>query len=204
MNHLRVDLILESERRSTSPVSLRFLLRAAAMAALVIIALLGVFFLVKVKTTQMRKSNLTAEWARIEPRLKDVRELQRGVDRNQEILGEVQGWNRARIPWHQHLADLQKIVPETIQIASLRVSDQLLMIGKSAALAYNVRLEGRAEGRNPREDVDTLLRLVKNGEGFSGMVEGASVEEGSFRVAPDAKDHRLFAIAVKYKARSLQ
>lgn len=201
MNDLRVDVILESEQRSTSPVDIKTVAKIVA-ASLLALLVAGIGYSIwGAKSAQRRKNDIESEWtvrSRLAARIRqDTSDLHLYTD----IRSEIEGWEKARILWHRHLADFQALVPKSIQITSFVVDEQIPVAGKGATRNFTLNLQGRAEGDNPRSIVDGFLESLRRGAGFSNMVDSASVVKID-TVPGDERPHRIFTIAVKYRPRS--
>jgi len=197
VKNLRVDLILETEMRSPSPISLKLAVRAVGFSLLAAIILGTLAFVLQVRRIKNEKIRLQTEFVRLEPKQQKVKDFQKENGGNQKLLDEIIGWNKARICWSQHMADFRAIVPENIQITSFRIDET----NPGTTRAFQLALMGRAEGENPTGLVDSLLTALQKGAGFSNLV--ASVAVQSIATIPgDNKPHRLFTIDVRYVARS--
>lgn len=201
MNSLRVDVILETELRSASPVDVKFIAKTVGGLLLALLAGGVVYYVWGARTAERRLADIKGEWettSRVEQR---VRQDKNDLRLLTEIVAEIEGWKNSRILWHQHLADFQALVPPNIQITSFQLEEQVPMMGKNAARVFSLNLQGRAEGDNPRRTVDGFLDALRHGSGFSNLVEKANVV--MFDTVPGAKMNlRVFTISIKYKPRS--
>jgi len=201
VNNLRVDVILESEQRSTSPVDIKTVARIA-VGSLLALLVIGILYSVwGAKSAQRRKIDFETEWAARSKLAARIRQDTNDLYQYTDIHNEVAGWEKSRILWHQHLADFQALVPPNIQITSFLVDEQVPVAGKVATRNFTLNLQGRAEGENPRSIVDGFLAALRHGAGFSNMVESASVVKID-TVPGDERPHRVFTISVKYRPRS--
>lgn len=203
MNSLRVDVILESEQRSSSPVSIKSGLKI--VGGLVIALFIGsvLFYVVRVKSAEKRLVDITAEWEMTGKVATRVKQEQQDLQGLTDIQNEIEGWTRARLLWHKHLADFQAIVPPTIQITSFQVDEQNPMAGAGknahATRVFSLNLQGRAEGENPGQTVDNFLSALRSGPGFSNLVTDVGIKVDT--VPGDKTNHRVFTMNVKYVAR---
>jgi len=204
MDNLRVDVLLETERRSTSPVSLKFLARIVGGAAASIVAVVIVVLFIKAHQAKKELGALQTEWAKTEKQHLKVQKYQTAFRNDKAILDEIEGWRACRMSWREQLDAFQQIVPDTIQLTALRIGESLQLVGNTAALLFSMDIAGRARGSSPRQDVSNLERRLLRSPGFVEVVESAEVRPGSFTKdpAPDAEPHhRVFAIGVKFKPR---
>ena len=131
MKSLRVDVILESEQRSTSPVNLKFI--GQIVGGLVLVLLIGgvSYYVLGARSVKQQLDALTEEWGKTSKVLDRVRQDQKDLRWLTDIYTEIDGWEKARVLWHQHLADFQALVPPNIQITSFSADDQIPMIGRT-------------------------------------------------------------------------
>lgn len=204
MDNLRVDVMLETERRSTSPVSMKFLARAVGTAALLIVAAIIVVLFIRSQQAKNELSALRTEWEKADKQYQKVKKFQTAFKNDKAVLDEIDGWCACRLSWRDQLDAFQQIVPETIQLTSLRIGESLQLVDGTAALLFSMDIQGRARGSSPRQDVSNLERRLLHAPGFVDVVESAEVRPGSFMEdkTPGAeRHHRVFAIDVKFKPR---
>lgn len=201
MNSLRVDLILESERRSASPVSIKAVVKI--VGGLVITLVVGgvLLYVLGAQSAKRQLSGIEQEWNQTSKTEARIRQDQKDLAWLSDVQAEIEGWKKARMLWHQHLADFQALVPPNIQITSFIVDEQMPMSGNTSYRSFTLNLLGRAEGENPRATVDSFLTSLRRGAGFSNLVEKAEVLKID-TVPLDKTNHRVFTIRVNYKARS--
>ena len=203
MNSLRVDVILESEQRSSSPVSVKFVLQIAGGLIIALLVMGVLFYVVRVKSAERKLIDLTAEWERTGKVATKAKQDQKDLQWLTDIQNEIESWTRARLLWHKHLEDFQAIVPSTIQITSFQVDEQNPMAGAGrnahATRVFTLNLQGRAEGENPGKTVDNFLSALRTGPGFSNLVTEVDVKVDT--IAGDRTNHRVFIMNVKYLAR---
>ncbi|MEI6971442.1 MAG: hypothetical protein WCL44_07965 [bacterium] len=205
MNSLRVDIILESERRSASPVSLKAAAKIIGGLVLTLLVAGVLIYIINAQSAKRRRADIEQDWERTSKIEARIRGDQKDLDWLNDVHAEIEGWKQARMLWHQHLADFQALVPPNIQITSFQVDEQIPTTGTGARLtsmrAFTLNLQGRAEGDNPRGAVDGFLTALRQGAGFSNLVEEAKVLKIDTNPL-DKTNHRIFTILVKYKARS--
>lgn len=203
MNNLRVDVILESEQRSASPVGIKVVGRIAGIGLGAVVLMLILSFVVRVTYARSERDGLKKNWDSLSPILEKVKEYQGEVRANKDLLDGIKGWNRSRMSWHGHLSDFQNTVPGEIQITSLQASEQVLMQGSTPALVVMMDLRGIAVGRDPESAVKAVERLgsvMKSASGFSNLVENTDIE--SCDEVPGEQNQRTFRMKAKYLPRS--
>lgn len=187
MKDLHIDLILPTERRSASPISLKLIGRIVVVV--VVVLAVGTM----VAGVQKVKSDL----ARIEAELAPAKASQAKADALIKKLGdftamqeEVKSWSVGRVDWPGRLKAIREIVPADIQLNVLGVNDRI----GTAAWVGDMEVRGRGEGEDPKKDVDDLVNGFKKCTNF---VESAKVMD--FKADPDRPKHRLFSAVVTLK-----
>lgn len=206
--NLRVDLILESEQRSASPISVKSALRISYITIPLILLL--VFFCSFMSNASLKRdlSKLEAEWAETEPRREESLKLISDFQVSRDIRQELNGFDNSSIEWNQHLLGLMREVPRDIQLQKLRINQSLQLVDGTPARMFNMTLNGKAIGPNAAESVMTLQERMEGSESFAGVIREAEVPEGSFQAITENgivhQYNRVFQINCKYKARKFE
>lgn len=196
-----INLIKDSERRSASPVHVRFILRlAGALLPSLALIWLSLGFM---QSRQLHTKLIWAEeeWSAIEPRFKAAMELQRDLVRVRDIESEINGWRNARHSWVPVLQALRETVPETIQMTMLQSEERLQLDGSTPVRTFNLKIWGRARGAFPDADVQSLRNAVSEHPILGNLIHQASIPRGSFGVDPatDAdRAHRVFQLHAEF------
>lgn len=126
--NLRVNLLKEAEQRYQGPVSIRFLLRTGGIG-------LGVLLLIFVALSMhgqfMLKRNLKAakeEWVRLGPRYDEITKRQALLANYKGLLDELNAWGPTNAHMHEMLLELQKTVPESVQLLQLNIGADWVFI----------------------------------------------------------------------------
>ncbi len=160
--NLQVDLLLDSERRSASVLNPMALARIAAIT-------LPVLLLIVVGTTVVRLMLLNNELAMVEdqwdgvaPKQKQATQMQVQYITTQDMWNELSGWGEARLLWHILLTDIQKLIPRSIHLETLNISQDMPLIeGKTAARAFRLFMRGRATGPTSERDIPALRESLE-------------------------------------------
>ncbi len=203
MNSLRIDLILEHEQRSTSPVSVKFVLKTLGGLIAAILILVGISFFITVRAKEATLSGIVADLDAAKPQQAMARKQRAAMAKSQAVLEEIEGWQKSRMPWQEHFVHFQKAVPANIELTYLRIEGTTPSRG-GAARAFTLTIRGVTRGQRPESDVARLIRQLTTSEGLAGVITSAKVTPGSFKEdsSPDAKPYwRQFAISAVYKPR---
>lgn len=223
MMKLRVNLLKEGETRYQGPVSLRFLVRAGGGTIIAIIVLVvGIAIQRQVMLTRNLKWS-QAEWQRIGPRYEEIKKKQTLLTNYKGLLEELQQWGYTNTSWHEMLLELQKNVPESVQLSRLQVDGAWTFIkppavppkeGSTApprelpstpARQITLTVAGKVTGELADEVVVRFTKSLEKSPGFDTLFDTMKLQR-LFRDSGDAKrtDVRQFEIEGQSKARKLQ
>ena len=202
--NLRVDLIFESEQRSASVFSPKSLIRIA-MIVIPALLLLGagtaVWQMVGLRTKCKNLEEQLEVTRDLKSRAQDLRET---LEINQNILKKLDSWANTEIKWSSQMLALQRIVPKTIQITSMELSEK---IKGGTSKIYTMKLEGKSRGTTAESTeayVLNLARQIKEANGFKGLIEKTEVKKFDKDTSVNAeKNDRIFFIECTYKPRNL-
>ncbi len=171
-----VNLIRSSELRGPGAFSLKLYLFVAGLI------LLLVLFLMTLALLQEHRER-TSQWDALERQWTEAQRNREAVEATQAELVEIEGWHRAvkgwdvsRISWHGFLDELRDVVPEVVQLRSLRMraTPQSLAEGGMAQV-YHVLLEGYCGAPDAEQQVDELRHGLANRPAFTSWVERVRV-----------------------------
>jgi hypothetical protein len=200
--NFRVDLILPSEQRSGSVLSIKSILRIVSIAVpsiILVLFALGIMSMLRLKN----EYNLyKGEKDATEPREKTAVKVRGELGQNRGTLNEITGWSASHIDWHKQFQGLQLAVPEQIQFTGLKI-DQSLPVDSVPARVFSCTADGKTRGSTPQSDVQLLISQMKSQPLMAALLSQDSVRivPGSFGDDPDknAPSHaRVFTIAWEY------
>jgi len=202
--NLRVDLILETEKRSASVVNAKGLLRIVAIIVPITLAVIIAMSVMAMTRIRDELKALESEIAIAVPK-KDAAITYRGeLSKNKQILEELEGWRKSRINWADQLVNLQRVIPPEIQLTILRIANQVETIECSPSRTSSLVMKGKALGPQARADVELLGAVDKNAA-FTNSMKTASVVSYTKNEEPSAKDgEMLFQIEASYKPRKFK
>jgi Tfp pilus assembly protein PilN len=201
---MHVNLLLEEEQRSSSPVSLGLAIRLAVITVSVLFIVGAFSFYAEYRALQNQVTSTTDDWKRTEPKYKAAVQLRNELADRNVTLNEITGWRDSRIAWGKQLETLQQAVPAVIQLTELRVSQMVLSLSNNvSARVYEMRISGKTAAPRSEVNVVQFLEAFKQPP-FSGVIESAVLPPGAFRQDPTAKTDRIFEIICKYVPRALE
>jgi hypothetical protein len=119
--NLRVDLLLDGERRYQGPVSTRFAIRVGLMVAAGMLGMLALFLVNTFVGVRREYVKTKERWDEVNPKYRAILEIQRRQVAIHAMSGELVRWERSRLGWSGLLLDLQKVVPASVQLTRLSV-----------------------------------------------------------------------------------
>ncbi len=205
--NLRVDLILESERRSGSRVSLALVGRVAAVAVPALAALWVVSMIVQYQRVQGELRHAERTWSRMQAEYDAAVALRTNLVERRALLSEIEGWRRARVDWHAQFEALRRGVPDQVQITDLRMDSLIQAASNRTVRQAKLQLSGKTGGPEADAHVAGLLSELQQNPVFTNVIRSAEVPRGSFSQdpAPTAtKQDRVFLIVCDFGTREFE
>lgn len=194
--------MIDTERRSASPVPLPVVIRIGVGALVVLGLMLGVSLFSSYRALANNVRQAEEEWKRTEPKYKAALQLRSDLANKAATLKEIQSWRQTRIAWGDQLAQLQRIVPSMIQLTELHVTHDLLVASNNVpARVFELRLSGRTGSLRSEANVSELREALSAQPPFDALIETVSIPPGSFRQDPASKSDRTFEMVCKYLPR---
>ncbi len=199
--NLRVDLILQSEQRSGSRVTMAAIGRVAAIVVPSILAVVMVLAFARYRALQSDLQESQAKWRELEPQYRSALALQKDLFKRKVILLEIDGWRSARVEWSRLLRSLQTAVPSSVQFTELR-GESLIQSGSNrTARVFRLQIKGKTGGVNAQENVTRLRRQMLADPAVTSVVESVEIPPGAFEQDPSAgasKYDRVFEVVCRF------
>jgi Tfp pilus assembly protein PilN len=175
MINLYINLLLESEARSASRVSRKFIIRLAI--GLVGLSFLLLIIIVSAGAHFAHQQLLSAEQDKkqLKNAFRAVNELRQELAGLQELTNAIASWAQTRPDWPALLSGLQSVVPANIQLVRLTASENIVPVDKVPARVVTLYLQGKAAGEHSETDVQELEKSLGEKPPFKGMIESARV-----------------------------
>lgn len=200
--NLRVDLILDTEKRSGSAVSMKSAIRIAVVFVPICIVVFVLVTLLNISRLTAKAERLEASWADAQEKQTEAVALSGRFSKNRELASEINGWKESHADWHDDLIAMLKIIPETIHLRHLSLEHKIAIIERDQAREFTLSISGKAYGPTASADVDALKRRLGSVQPFCDHIEEIRVP--IFRQDSDedaAKTDRIFTIQCVYKPR---
>lgn len=202
---MHINLILETEQRSASPVSMAafFKITGGTIIAVTILWLLSVY--AAYRNLQASVEHAANRWKTTEPKYIAAQQLRADLLQKSAKLKEIQNWRTTRIDWGFQMDSLQSITPSMIQLSELRISQDILVRSNNIpARVFELRLTGRTGAARSEINVSEFQTALFKQPPFDAFIETVSIPAGAFRQDPVNKTDRVFEIVCKYNPRSFE
>lgn len=202
---MHINLILDNEQRSASPVSLAMVIRIAIGTVTTAVILWVISMYVSYRELQNSARYCSNEWAQTEPKHLAAKQLREDLIQKSAKLKEIQGWRSTRIEWGKQLENIRGIIPPVIQLTEIRLGQDILVTSNNIpARVFELRLSGKTGSAGSEANVGRLQEALFKQPPFDTFVESATIPSGAFRQDPINKADRIFEIVCKYNPRSFE
>jgi hypothetical protein len=208
-----VDLLLDDERRSASPINIGMLLRMAAFAAVAALVFVFAMLWIECRNVEMRVAAAKADVERQKPAHDEWVALQRTLGELRGSMRQAEAFRKSQLKHGvgAELAQLQLGVPPEMQLTMMRITQAIDRSGPVATRTYEMRIEGRLTGDGPKDRVDETLRYLSTAPFYADHVRKVEVPQNTFRKesvrVPGQNEPRVkwsFAILCHYQPRSFE
>jgi len=168
MSYSRVNLLKKNEQRYQGAVSRRFMLVSIVVTPVLFIAVLSGVKLIQYGGVQADLRGSRQVWETLEPRLAVAKKQQSGLKTNRQVLELINGWQGSQVSMEGLLLDIQKTIPENIQLTRISIRSEVKTSVYYAAdelkLLYRLILQGVSQGARAEDAVIGLRKdLLKEG-----------------------------------------
>lgn len=206
--NLRVELILDTERRSASLINVKTVIRISAIVVPLLIAAIAAMMAMDYMSVKQKRDILKSQREDQKPTEEKATTLNTQLGQNLALLKEIEGWQNARTSWSVLLLDLQKSAPDKIHFDTLTVQHALtLEAGKSLVRTYGMSLKGVAGGSNPEQDVRQMKEDVRLAASYTNLLDSVPEIKRFEPLAShtdETKHHRAFTLDLKLKPRKFE
>lgn len=197
--NLHINLLLESERRSSSRISRKFLVKASVACAALLLFSLVVVALSGARSARQRCLFVEQEKKQLEPAFRAVTELRRELTDLQDMTNAIMTWAQTRPDWPGLLAGIQSVVPANVQLTRLTVNENITLIDNLPTRVVTLFLQGKAAGEHSETDVQELEKSLKEKPPFNAVMELAQVKQFEAVKNGGQQDMRIFDIECRFK-----
>lgn len=201
--NLYINLLLDTERRSTSRVSYMLVLKI--VAAVFVVLLFSVVITVLIGSRSASQSLLYAQQEKKQLDIvhKAVVEMNRELADLRNVTNTINSWAGTRSDWPRLLVGLQAIVPANIQLMRLTMSENIAVVDGAPARSVMLYLRGKAAGEHSETDVQQIEKSLKESADFVEYTETAAVKQFEKVKVAGQSNMREFDIECRFKSRKL-
>lgn len=199
--NFRINLILDTEKRSTSIISAKALLRICAIVIPIIIVIaLALTVLSSINMKHYRDQLVRENEQRAGEKAKATQLKQKLTDA-MHILEEVRGWKNAKLNWHEQLMGIMQCTPTNANLTKLMLTTDVKLVdnNKTPARIFSLDLQGKAKGTGSDESLINFLQAFKTQPPFGTNIIQTATLEGKEDLSEGAsKDDRVFTLNCSY------
>ncbi|MCE9614996.1 MAG: hypothetical protein K8T26_12010 [Lentisphaerae bacterium] len=203
--NLRVDLILDTEKRSGSLVTSKGALRILSVVVPVILLgiLAGQFLIVSQLNQELTGIKLTYDSAL--PQQEKAKALIAEFQTHRDLQAEFTGWSHSRMAWSEQLQGVMTVVPTNIHLQELTSAQTLQLTNDKPARLFTLTMRGTAVSSEAEQSVKSLESRLITAPAFTSLTASVTVPVYGANTEPGAnRDERVFQIVCQYAQRVFQ
>ena len=207
-----VDLLLDDERRSASPVNTGMVMRLSAFVAVAVLILYVMMLVVESQKVANQVALAKGRWEDLQPKQKEFLNNRAALNELQASFRQIDACRRSRLDLGTELALLQRGVPADVQLTALRLNQFVgtQKEGVNAARSYEMHISGKIFGDDPKARVDELMQYL-SAPANTGRVESVMVPKNGFRketirvsASGETRTDWFFELVCRYRPRSFE
>ncbi len=200
--NFHINLILDTESRSGSDVSLKFILRLAGFLFFFLIGTLIFLMINNLQATTRELKSLSQQKQKLEPLHKEIAEASRQLDQLQALENMLTSWQAVRLPVSPFLSALQPVISPNTQLTDLKIIT-LLTPDSPPVWKGTFYLRGKVCGENAVKEVKELEAVLSQVHSFSSVLENIEVKRFAADETQLAEKTRVFEIEGQWKPRPI-
>lgn len=173
--NLHLNLLADSEIRSGSNISRKFIIGLIASAVPLVLLSIILFLVFAQRQAHQDLAAVQDEQRQLDPVYKTVLELKGQLAKSELMAEEIDGWRSSRINWYSVLTELQKLIPPNAQLTHLTINERIESEDGRPARKLLLIMKGKVAGRSAREDIQALDRRMKENKTFSALMSDVDV-----------------------------
>lgn len=200
--NLRVNLILEHEKRSASKLTLKFILVVITILAIIVVIFPIGKTVYTLAISTKESSHLKYTFENLKPQQEKAVYLRKLLAEYKDMIDEIEGWYSTKINWQEILAEIQKICPTNIQFTSLNITHSINLDEKKIPVKYyNMAISGKACFENAESSIESLVQSFKQIPIFTNLLSDVKIDVKFDTSHEASKFDRLFTIECIFKPR---
>lgn len=201
--NFQVNLIIDSEKRSGSTISLKFVVRVLIVTIPVIMGIIIVGLVLGSRSVSQNLRFVEQEQNKLDPVYKKVLGLKQELNECRRLAEVLDGWIRSRPDWFILLSHLQRAVPSSIQFLRLTVNDAIAQVDNAPARVSKMYMQGKVVGDHGEEDVQLLDRILREEAPFKEIFSRIKVQRFYADENMTNKNTRVFEIECILKPKKI-
>ncbi len=202
--NLYVNLILESELRSSSRVSRKFAIMVSAVTFISILLSIIAFVMIGAHSAKRTLVFAEQEHKQLNPVFMAVNDLKQELAEIQNLTNAIATWSQTRVDYPGLFIGLQSVVPPNIQLIRLTINESIAMIENVPTRSITLYFQGKAAGDHSETDVQHLEKNMKEKPPFNEIMDLAEVKQfEAVKNNAGQTSMRAFDIECRLKTRKL-
>jgi hypothetical protein len=206
-----VDLLLDDERRSASPVSVGMVLRLVAFTLLATLLTVILLLFVACQDAERKANEAKTRWAGLQPKHAELLSLRATRNELRAASRQMDGNRISRLELGTELVRLQRGIPAEVQLLSLRINQFAgeQKVGAVATRGCEMRISGKIVG-DKAEDFVEGVRTYLLSSARTNSVESVIIPNNGFRretvrkTGGDTRAAWFFDLVCRYRPRSFE
>lgn len=189
---LQVNLILDSEARSGSTISLKFMIRILAVGVPVLLGLAIAGLILAGRSAKQGLIFAEQEKKDVTPVFNSVIKMKQELKEARQIVDALEGWGLSRADWHFLLRRLQAVVPPSIQLLRMNVNETIGPADNISARLAVLYIKGKVLGDSAEDDVRVMVKALQTGPDFTNYFAKVNVQRFEASESATEKNARIF------------
>lgn len=197
--NLQINLILESERRSGSSISKKFIIRSVLIVVPIVLLFVIIVLVVGSGLAKQKRRLAVEREKEIKSVYESVVKLQKQQKKYQGLVNIIDGLQESRPDWYARLREFQKIVPYTIQITRLTLSEAIEINDNNPLRTGGMFLRGRVVSDIAGKEVKSLEMALENRPVFRSFIKSVEIKQFTADDETPAMNDRIFNMDCFFK-----
>lgn len=187
--NLQINLILDSEMRSSSTVSLKFMVRVAAVGVPILLGIVIAGLIIGGRSARQSLRFAEQQKSQLDPVYKSVIGLKYELQECRQMADVLEGWGASRTDWHLLLRQIQGVMPPSIQLLRLTVNETIEQVNNAPVRTSGMYMKGKVVGERAEDDVQSLDKMLKEKSPFTNLFSKVDVKR--FEAAENVADKNI-------------
>jgi hypothetical protein len=212
---LRINLLRNDELRQAGALTHAFVMRVTLAIVIAVVVVGTGLIVLNMRNARKHMEQSRERFRQIDPLYQDIRAMQQDLTANRSLVEELGAWEHSRVLWSEALMDLQKVVPEAVQLSRFTIAGGFTVITGEKwenvdpvpARVFDMRINGQISGDFADAVVIQFLRDLKGAPGLEDIIKAVELQRGLQRQGNrggEGETRWVFAIEVEGKERKME